>query len=89
MVPNYKFAEQSVTNHTKRLNRRIRWLIGLEYKTTIDQLKQIRDQITEIIKQEQDYAKTDHSPYYIRVDSFSDSSINMLVQVFTTTNDWS
>ena len=30
MVPNYKFAEQSVTNYTRRHHRRIRWLIGLE-----------------------------------------------------------
>ena len=35
MVPNYKFAEQSVTNYTRRHHRRIRWLIGLEYRTTI------------------------------------------------------
>ena len=45
MVPNYKFAEQSVTNHTRRHHRRIRWLIGLEYRTSIDQLKKIREDI--------------------------------------------
>ena len=44
MVPNYKFAEQSVTNYTRRHHRRIRWLIGLEYRTTIEQLKNIRNQ---------------------------------------------
>ena len=50
MVPNYKFAEQSVTNHTRRHHRRIRWLIGLEYRTSIDQLKKIRDEITVFIR---------------------------------------
>ena len=39
MVPNYKFAEQSVTNYTRRHHRRIRWLIGLEYRTTTEQLR--------------------------------------------------
>ena len=29
-----------MTNHTRRHHRRIRWLIGLEYRTTIDQLKE-------------------------------------------------
>tara|TARA_Y100000590_G_C15069245_1_gene769383 strand:- start:64 stop:597 length:534 start_codon:yes stop_codon:yes gene_type:complete len=88
MVPNYKFAEQSVTNHTRRHHRRIRWLIGLEYKTTIDQLKNIRDEITTIIKNDNDFAKNENTSYFIRIDSFSDSSIDMLVQAFTQTNDW-
>ena len=39
MVPNYKFAELSVTNYSRRHHRRIRWLVGLEYRTTIDQLR--------------------------------------------------
>ena len=88
MVPNYKFAEQTVTNHTKRLNRRIRWLVGLEYRATIDQLKKIRDEISDFILKDNDYIKNDTLSFFVRVDSFSDSSINMLVQVFTVTNDW-
>ena len=88
MVPNYKFAEQSVTNHTRRHHRRIRWLIGLEYKTTVDQLKNIRDELTNLIEKENDFAKNVNTSYFIRIDSFSESSIDMLVQVFTETNDW-
>lgn len=88
MVPNYKFAEQSVTNHTRRHHRRIRWLIGLEYKTSITQLKKIRDEITELININKDFAKNKNSNFFVRIDSFSDSSIDMLVQTFTVTNDW-
>ena len=88
MVPNYKFAEQSVTNHTRRHHRRIRWLIGLEYRTTIDQLKRIRDQINSLIKNDENFAKNINTSYFVRIDSFSDSSIDMLVQAFTETNDW-
>ncbi|MDC0058037.1 mechanosensitive ion channel family protein [Pelagibacteraceae bacterium] len=89
MIPNYKFAEQSVTNYSRRHHRRIRWLIGLEYKTNIDQLKKIRDQITKLIKENKDFAKNENSSFFVRIDSFSDSSIDMLVQAFTVTNDWS
>ena len=88
MVPNYKFAEQSVTNHTRRHHRRIRWLVGLEYRTTTKQLKNIRDDITKIIENESNFAKNENTSYFVRIDSFSDSSIDMLVQAFTETNDW-
>ena len=88
MVPNYKFAEQSVTNYTRRHHRRIRWLIGLEYKTTIDQLKNIRDDINNLINKNDNFAKNENAGFYVRIDSFSSSSIDMLVQAFTVTNDW-
>ncbi len=88
MVPNYKFAEQSVTNYTRRHHRRIRWLIGLEYRTTIDQLKKIRDEINKLIENDDKFAKNQNASFYVRIDSFSDSSIDMLVQTFTVTNEW-
>jgi len=88
MVPNYKFAEQSVTNHTRRHHRRIRWLIGLEYRTSVEQLKHIRDAIQKLIIENASFAKNANTGFFVRVDSFSDSSIDMLVQAFTETNDW-
>ena len=88
MVPNYKFSEHSVTNYTRRHHRRIRWLIGLEYKTSINQLKNIRDEINKIIENNSNFAKNENTSHFVRIDSFSDSSIDMLVQAFTTTNDW-
>ena len=88
MVPNYKFAEQSVTNYTRRHHRRIRWLIGLEYRTSIDQLKNIRDEINNLIEKDDNFAKNQNASFYVRIDSFSDSSIDMLVQTFTVTNEW-
>ena len=88
MVPNYKFAEQSVTNHSRRHHRRIRWLIGLEYRTTVKQLKNIRDEIHDLVLNDTSFAKNENSNFFVRIDSFSDSSIDMLVQAFTVTNDW-
>ena len=88
MVPNYKFAEQSVTNYTRRHHRRIRWLVGLEYRTSTDKLRKIRNEIHNLVENGEDFAKNKNAGFYVRVDSFSESSIDMLVQVFTVTNDW-
>jgi len=90
-VPNFKFAEQSVTNYTRRIHRRIRWIIGLEYRTTVEQLKNIRNNIKTHIDNNDSFAN-DGSTYYkssfVRVENFSDSSIDMLVECFTKVSDW-
>ena len=91
MVPNFKFAERSVTNSSRRINRRIRWIIGLEYRTTVEQLKNMRNQIKEFIDKDKNFKNDDKSYFsssFVRIDSFSDSSIDMLVQSFTNVTDW-
>ena len=91
MVPNFKFSEQSVTNYSRRISRRIRWIIGLEYRTTVEQLKNIRNQIKEFIEKDQNFKNDDKSYFsssFVRIDSFSDSSIDMLVQSFTNVTNW-
>ena len=91
MIPNFKFAEQSVTNYTRRKHRRIKWIIGLEYKTSVEQLKNIRNQIKKFIDTDKSFANDGSSYFkssYVRIDNFSDSSIDMLVQCFTNTTDW-
>tara|TARA_B100000579_G_scaffold254587_1_gene209540 strand:+ start:677 stop:1813 length:1137 start_codon:yes stop_codon:yes gene_type:complete len=90
-IPNFKFAEQSVTNLSRRIHRRIRWIIGLEYRTSIEQLKNIRNQIKNYIDQSSEFAN-DGSTYYkssfVRVENFSESSIDMLVECFTNDANW-
>tara|TARA_Y100000590_G_scaffold182341_1_gene207842 strand:- start:869 stop:1393 length:525 start_codon:yes stop_codon:yes gene_type:complete len=90
-VPNFKFAEQSVTNHSRRVHRRIRWIIGLEYRTDVQQLKNIRNEIKKYIDNNESFAN-DESTYYkssfVRIENFSDSSIDMLVECFTKTAEW-
>ena len=91
MVPNFKFAERSVTNSSRRINRRIRWIIGLEYRTTVGQLKNMRNQIKEFIDKDKNFKNDDKSYFsssFVRIDSFSDSSIDMLVQCFTNVTNW-
>ena len=90
-IPNFKFAEQSVTNNSRRIHRRIRWIIGLEYRTSIEQLKNIRNKIKNYIDEDDSFA-VDGSSYfnssYVRIENFSDSSIDMLVMCFAKTPNW-
>ena len=44
-IPNFQFAENAVINNSQTTNRRINWIIGLEYRTTSEQLTKIKDQI--------------------------------------------
>ncbi|MEE8398606.1 MAG: mechanosensitive ion channel family protein [Desulfobacterales bacterium] len=44
-VPNSKLSDQAVINFSAMSHRRIYWLIGVEYRTTVQQLRQIRDDI--------------------------------------------
>ena len=90
-VPNFKFAEQSVTNHSRRIHRRIRWIVGLEYRTSVEQLKNIRNNVKNYIDNNDLFAN-DGSSYYkssfVRIENFSDSSIDMLVECFVNASEW-
>ena len=90
-VPNFKFAEQSFTNYSRRVHRRIKWIIGLEYRTTIEQLKNIRNNVKNYIDNNDLFAN-DGSSYYkssfVRIENFSDSSIDMLVECFVNVSEW-
>ena len=88
MVPNSQLSDTAVINFTAMTHRRIKWLIGVEYRTSVDQLRQIRDQIAAYIDETPDFApKTDVSTF-VRIDSFGDSSINIMVYCFTITTKW-
>ena len=54
-IPNFQFAENAVVNNSLITNRRVNWVIGLEYRTTADQLKLIKDQIENYIKNNKDF----------------------------------
>ena len=90
-IPNFKFAEQSVTNYSKRINRRIKWTIGLEYRTSVQQLRSIRNNIKNYLDEDESFAN-DGSSYFksnfVRIENFSDSSIDMLVVCFTNSSEW-
>ena len=86
IIPNFQFAENAVINISETTNWIISWVITLQYNTTVDQLKKIRDEIEKYITTHKDY-KTDLG-HAVRVDKFSDSSIDMYIRCFTVTDDW-
>ena len=86
IIPNFQFAENAVINISQTTNWIISWTINLQYDTTVEQLKTIRNEIEDFIKKHEDY-KPDIG-YAVRVDKFADSSIDMYVRCFTKTDDW-
>jgi MscS family membrane protein len=87
-VPNAKLSDNAVTNFSEMSHRRIKWIIGVEYGTTVDQLRQIRDQIEAYILENDAFASPQEVSTFVRIDSFNDSSIDILLYCFTKTTKW-
>tara|TARA_Y100000996_G_scaffold141050_1_gene107877 strand:+ start:2439 stop:3524 length:1086 start_codon:yes stop_codon:yes gene_type:complete len=86
IIPNFQFAENAVINKSQITNWRISWTITLQYDSTVEQLKTIRDEIEQFIINSDEY---DNSiGISVRVDKFSDSSIDMYVRCYTKTESW-
>ena len=60
----------------------------MQYSSTVEQLKNIRDQIEKFITTSKDFKIGEDTEHAIRIDKFSDSSIDMYVRCFTVTDDW-
>ena len=86
IIPNFQFAENAVINVSQTTNWLISWIITLQYDTTVDQLKTIRNQIEEHITNSEDFDTS--IGIAVRVDKFSDSSIDMYVRCFSKTSEW-
>ena len=87
-IPNYVFAEAPILNFSNRKNRRINWIIGLEYDSKIDQIKNFTKNIINHIENNSDFIVDDNFKSFVRLDKFNESSIDILVYCFTSTNDW-
>ena len=87
IIPNFQFAENAVVNVSETSNWRIRWIITLQYDSTIDQLKKIREEIESYINNSEDFNQS--TGVAVRIEKFSDSSIDLLVRCFTNSNSWS
>ena len=86
IIPNFQFAENAVINISQTTNWIISWIINLQYDTTVDQLKKIRDEIEKYIKEHDDF--NTELGYAVRIDKFAESSIDMYVRCFTKTDEW-
>ena len=86
IIPNFQFAENAVVNVSETSNWLISWNITLQYDTTVDQLRTIRDEIEKYITESDDFDTK--VGVAVRVDKFSDSSIDMYVRCFTNSRSW-
>lgn len=87
-VPNSDLSDAVVTNFSRMTNRRIYWMIGVEYRATKDQLRLIRQEIEDYISNNDDFEKPPKVATFVRIDSFNDSSIDIMIYCFTKTTDW-
>ena len=87
-IPNYVFSDTSIINYSKRKYRRIKWIIGLVYDTSTEQLKKICLDINESISKDNDFIINNDHQLFVRIEKFSESSIDILIQVFANTNEW-
>jgi len=87
-IPNFQFAENAVINNSLTTNRRINWIIGLEYRTTSDQLKKIKDEIESYIKKSELFSKTGNTFLSVKIEQFAASSIDIRLICFTKTKNY-
>jgi MscS family membrane protein len=87
-VPNTKLSDSAVTNFSSMTHRRIYWKIGVEYRTSVDQLRAIRNGIETYVMENDAFAKPPETLLFVRIDSFSDSSIDIMLYCFTKTTNW-
>lgn len=88
IVPNNMFSDHALINYSEMTHRRIYWTIGLEYRTTKEQLQKVRDDILAWIEGNDNFVSSDELPCLVYVDSFNSSSIDMMVYCFTRETLW-
>tara|TARA_B100000963_G_scaffold218318_1_gene190391 strand:- start:29814 stop:30908 length:1095 start_codon:yes stop_codon:yes gene_type:complete len=87
-IPNYIFAEAPILNYTNRNYRRINWTVGLEYNSTLDQIKKLTHSISNYIKDSDNFIVNENYKSFVRLERFNDSSIDILIICFTSTKEW-
>ena len=84
-IPNFQFAEKAVINNSQTTNRRICWIIGLEYRTSSEQLTKIKEEIIKFIEGSDDFAKAKDTLLSVKIDQFAASSIDIRLICYTKT----
>ena len=84
-VPNATIANSPITNWSKMGKRRIKTRLGLTYSTTKTQLRNILDDLKNMLKNHPDIHK---DTIMIRFDEFGESALGVFCYFFTTTTSW-
>ncbi|HCK17910.1 MAG TPA: mechanosensitive ion channel family protein [Thalassospira sp.] len=86
-MPNAQIVDSPVINWSRMTHRRIKMVIGLEYRTTAKQMEAIVDKLRDFLKNDEDVAQTDVAQM-VHFSDFGASSINIDLYYFTKTTDW-
>ena len=87
-IPNFQFAENAVINNTQTTNRRINWVIGLEYRTSSDQLNKIKNEIENYIRGSDLFSIEGDTFISVKIEQFAASSIDIRLICFTKTKNY-
>ena len=86
-MPNAQIVDSPVINWSRMTHRRIKMVIGLEYRTTAKQLEAIVDRLRDFLKNDEDVTQTEVAQM-VHLSDFGASSINIDLYYFTNTTDW-
>lgn len=86
-MPNAQIVDSPVINWSRMTHRRIKMVIGLEYRTTAKQMEAIVEKLRSFLKEDDDVAQTDVAQM-VHLSDFGASSINIDLYYFTKTTDW-
>ena len=88
-IPNARLAGEALINFSRMTNRRIYWKIGVEYRTTKEQLRLIIQDILAYLTTSEDFETNPNlTKTFVVVDSFGASSIDIMLYCFTKSTDW-
>ncbi|CAH1386742.1 mechanosensitive ion channel family protein [Candidatus Nitrotoga sp. M5] len=88
-IPNSKLANEALINYSRMTNRRIYWMIGVEYRSTTQQIQNIIRAITTYIHECGDFeTNPERTKTFVFLDSFGGSSIDIMLYCFSKTTVW-
>ncbi|AUG52868.1 mechanosensitive ion channel family protein [Thalassospira marina] len=87
VMPNAEIVDSPVINWSRMTHRRIKMVIGVEYRTSADQIEKIIERLRNFLQQDEDVAQED-VPQMVHLADFGSSSINIDLYYFTNTTDW-
>lgn len=86
-VPNAALVDNPITNWSRMTHRRVRMTLGLEYRTTAQQLARILERLRGYLAGHDDIAQ-ENVAQMVHINAFGPSSIDIDLYYFTTTTDW-
>lgn len=84
-VPNSQFITANVDNLGKRQYRRYKTTLGITYDTPPEKIPEFCEGMRKLVE---NHPKMRNEGYYVHLNSFSESSIDILVYVFFQVRDW-